>query len=159
MDVLLRQLDPLLPIPRPADSCDAGIDICARNDARVKARGGREVIATGIAIALPEGSVALVTPRSGIAALRGVTVLNAPGVIDPGYRGEIKVVLVNHDPSDDFVIHRGDRIAQLLFLRAEKVLFQRVAELPPSSRGARAFGSSGVGLSDGSGDHGGGSLD
>lgn len=140
--VLVRRLDPDLPLPAYAHPGDAGADLVAAEDVEI-APGERAVVGTGVAIALPDGFVGLVHPRSGLAARLGVTVLNAPGTVDAGYRGEIKVILVNHDPAVAVKISRGDRIAQLVVQRVERVAFQPVDELPDSSRGAGGHGSTG----------------
>ncbi len=141
--VLLRRLDEALPAPGYAHPGDAGADLRAAHDAVLPASGGRASIGTGVAIALPDGHVGFVTPRSGLAARHGVTVLNAPGTVDSGYRGELRVTLLNTDPDEEFVVRRGDRIAQLVVQRVELVRFVEVAELPESVRGEGGFGSTG----------------
>jgi len=141
--VLVRPLDPDLPLPRYAHPGDAGADLYAAEDVEL-APGERALVRTGLAIALPEGFVGLVHPRSGLAARLGVTVLNAPGTIDAGYRGEIKVTLINTDPRETVRLKRGDRIAQLVIQRVEKAAFYEVERLPGSSRGANGFGSTGA---------------
>ncbi|GAA4732466.1 dUTP diphosphatase [Phytohabitans rumicis] len=140
--VPVRRLDPDLPLPAYAHPGDAGADLVAAEDVEI-APGTRALVRTGVAIALPHGYVGLVHPRSGLAARLGVTVLNAPGTVDAGYRGEILVNLVNHDPDTTAKISRGDRIAQLLVQRVERAHFQVVDELPDSSRGAGGHGSTG----------------
>jgi dUTP pyrophosphatase len=140
--VPLRQLDPELPLPAYAHPGDAGADLMAASDVEL-APGGRALVPTGVALALPEGFVGLVHPRSGLAARLGVTVLNAPGTVDAGYRGEILVNLINHDRDTPAKISRGDRIAQLVVQRVERVSFQPVAELPDSPRSAGGHGSTG----------------
>ena len=142
MDVPVRRLDPDLPLPAYAHPGDAGADLVAAEDV-VLAPGERRLVPTGIAIALPDGYVGLVHPRSGLAHRLGVTVLNAPGTVDAGYRGEIKVNLVNHDPAATVKISRGDRIAQLLVQRVERAEFRPVDELPETVRGAGGHGSTG----------------
>lgn len=142
MDVPVRRLDPDLPLPAYAHPGDAGADLVAAEDV-VLAPGERRLVPTGIAIALPDGYVGLVHPRSGLAHRLGVTVLNAPGTVDAGYRGEIKVNLVNHDPVATVKISRGDRIAQLLVQRVERAEFRPVDELPETVRGAGGHGSTG----------------
>src|SRR5690606_20281688 len=122
---------------------DAGADLFAREGATIPAGGGRRLVPTGVAIALPEGWAGFVQPRSGLALRHGVTVLNSPGLIDCGYRDELKVILVNTDPRDDYVVHRGDRIAQLVIRRVAEAAFHVVDELPPSERDTGGFGSSG----------------
>lgn len=140
--VAVRQLDPELPLPAYAHPGDAGADLVAAEDVKI-APGERAVVRTGVAVALPDGFVGLVHPRSGLAARLGVTVLNAPGTVDAGYRGEIMVILVNHDRRDPVRITRGDRIAQLVVQRVERAHFHRVDELPASRRGAGGHGSTG----------------
>jgi dUTP pyrophosphatase len=142
VDVPVRRLDPDLPLPAYAHPGDAGADLVAAEDV-VLAPGERRLVPTGIAIALPDGYVGLVHPRSGLAHRLGVTVLNAPGTVDAGYRGEIKVNLVNHDPVATVKISRGDRIAQLLVQRVERAEFRPVDELPETVRGAGGHGSTG----------------
>jgi len=141
-DVPVRRLDPDLPLPAYAHPGDAGADLVSAEDV-VLAPGERRLVHTGVAVALPDGFVGLVHPRSGLAARLGVTVLNAPGTVDAGYRGEILVNLVNHDPAHTVKISRGDRIAQLLVQRVERVVFLAVDELPDSARGAGGHGSTG----------------
>jgi dUTP pyrophosphatase len=140
--VPVRRLDPDLPLPLYAHPGDAGADLVAAEDVEL-APGARSLVRTGVAIALPPGHVGLVHPRSGLAARLGVTVLNAPGTVDAGYRGEILVNLINHDPAATAKISRGDRIAQLVVQRVERALFHAVDELPDSSRGDGGHGSTG----------------
>jgi dUTP pyrophosphatase len=140
--VLVRQLDPDLPLPSYAHPGDAGADLVAAQDIEL-APGERALVRTGVAIALPEGFVGLVHPRSGLAARLGVTVLNAPGTVDAGYRGEILVNLINHDRTSPVKISRGDRIAQLVVQPVERAAFQAAAELPGSRRGTDGHGSTG----------------
>ncbi|WP_239076774.1 dUTP diphosphatase [Actinocatenispora rupis] len=142
VEVLVRRLDDGLPEPCYAHPGDAGADLVAAEDVEL-APGTRTLVRTGVAIALPDGYVGLVHPRSGLAARLGVTVLNAPGTVDAGYRGEILVNLVNHDPDRPARISRGDRIAQLVVQRVERARFHVVAELPESRRGAGGHGSTG----------------
>ena len=141
--VPLVRLDPDLPLPAYAHAGDAGADLLAREAVVLAAGGGRALVPTGVAVALPEGTAGLVMPRSGLALRHGVTVLNTPGLIDAGYRGELKVLLVNTDPADDYRVERGDRIAQLVVQRVERVELVEVDELPTSSRDAGGFGSTG----------------
>ena len=141
--VALRRLDDGLPVPGYAHPGDAGADLYAARDVELAPGGGRGLVPTGVAVALPEGYVGLVHPRSGLATRLGVTVLNAPGTVDAGYRGEILVNLVNHDPVRPAVISRGDRIAQLVVQRVEHAVFHVVDELPESVRGAGGHGSTG----------------
>jgi dUTP pyrophosphatase len=143
LDVPLRRLDPDLPLPTYAHPGDAGADLVAREGAVLRAAGGRALVPTGMAVALPEGWAGFVQPRSGLAMKHGVTCLNTPGLIDCGYRDELKVLLVNTDPDDDYEIHRGDRIAQLVVQRVEHVVFTVVDELPDTSRSGGGFGSTG----------------
>lgn len=141
-EILVHRLDPDLPIPTRENAGDAGWDLRSRQDVEL-APGERALIPTGIAIALPPGFVALVHPRSGLALRHGFTLVNAPGTIDAGYRGEISVIGANTDPVHAIRIARGDRIAQLLVQRFEPIEFVEVTSLPGSSRGAAGFGSSG----------------
>jgi dUTP pyrophosphatase len=140
--VVLCQLDRDLPVPSYAHHGDAGADLYAAFDVQLPP-GGRALVATGVAVALPDGYVGLVHPRSGLATRLGVTVLNAPGTVDAGYRGEIMVNLINHDPAATAHISRGDRIAQLVVQRVERADFDVVEELPDSSRGSGGHGSTG----------------
>ena len=144
--VPLHQLDPELPVPRYAREGDAGADLVARADALLACRGGRAVVPTGVAVAIPAGYAGLVLPRSGLAVRHGITCLNAPGLVDSGYRGELRVVLVNHDPEHDYVVRRGDRIAQLVLVRVEAAAFALVSEegLGESERGDGGFGHTGT---------------
>ena len=140
--VPIRLLDPDLPPPRYAHPGDAGADLVAAEGVEIPP-GGRALVRTGLAVALPDGYVGLVHPRSGLASRLGVTVLNAPGTVDAGYRGEILVNLINHDPAEPAKIARGDRIAQLVVQRVERAHFHVVDELPDSVRGAGGHGSTG----------------
>lgn len=140
--VPVRLLADDLPVPAYAHPGDAGADLVAAEDVEL-APGARARVRTGIALALPDGFVGLVHPRSGLAAHLGVTVLNAPGTVDAGYRGEIMVILVNHDPAAAVRISRGDRIAQLVIQRVERAAFHVVDELPDTSRGTGGHGSTG----------------
>lgn len=137
----MLKLDRELPAPARAHDDDAGLDLHARHSARL-APGDHITIDTGIAVAIPSGHAGLVLPRSGLASRYGIGIVNAPGLIDPGYRGEIRVVLVNHGRGP-FRVSRGDRIAQLVVVPAPPVEVRRVTTLPDSERGARGFGSSG----------------
>jgi dUTP pyrophosphatase len=143
LDVPVRHLDPDLALPSYAHVGDAGADLLAREDALLHAGGGRALVPTGIALALPDGYAGFVQPRSGLALKHGVTCLNSPGLIDCGYRDELKVILVNTDPEHDYQVHRGDRIAQLVVQRVERVDFRVVDELPDTSRSGGGFGSTG----------------
>lgn len=140
--VLLRRLDEGVPVPGYAHPGDAGADLVTRVDVTL-APGERATVPTGISIALPEGFAAFVHPRSGLAARHGLTVVNAPGTVDAGYRGEIAVTLLNTDSREPVELHRGDRIAQLVVQRVERAAFVEVEALPESVRGAGGFGSSG----------------
>ncbi|MCX6470929.1 dUTP diphosphatase [Williamsia herbipolensis] len=140
--VAFRRLDPSVPPPLRAHDSDAGVDLCSTVDT-VLAPGARELVPTGIAVALPVGTVGLIHPRSGLATRVGLSIVNAPGTVDAGYRGEIKVCLINLDPSEPITIHRGDRIAQLLVQRVELPEFVEVDTLDETSRGTGGHGSSG----------------
>lgn len=142
VDVLITRLDPDVPLPSYAQPGDAGADLVAAADVDL-APGERAMVSTGIAIALPAGYAAFVHPRSGLAAKHGVTVVNAPGTIDAGYRGEVKVILLNTDPARPVSFRRGDRIAQLVVQRVEQATFREVTVLPGSARGEDGFGSTG----------------
>ncbi|WP_343061633.1 dUTP diphosphatase [Nocardioides luti] len=136
------RLDPDLPLPAYAHPGDAGADLLTTVDVTL-APGERAMVPTGIALALPEGYVALVHPRSGLAARHGLSIVNTPGTVDAGYRGEIKVMLINHDPAEPIELRRGDRIAQLVIQRFERAAFIEVGELPDSVRGDGGYGSTG----------------
>lgn len=140
--MLISRLDPDVPLPSYARPDDAGADLVCAQDVEL-APGQRAVVSTGIAIALPAGYAAFVHPRSGLAVRHGVTLVNAPGTIDAGYRGEIKVVLLNTDPARAVSFRRGDRIAQLVVQRVERAAFREVTALPDSARGENGFGSTG----------------
>ncbi|MDP3890409.1 dUTP diphosphatase [Nocardioides sp.] len=142
LEVLLVRLDPDLPPPSYAHPGDAGADLRTTVDV-VLDPGERAMVPTGVALALPPGHVALVHPRSGLAARHGVSIVNTPGTIDAGYRGEIKVLLINHDPVESVKLHRGDRVAQLVIQRFERARFVEVDALPDSVRGAGGYGSTG----------------
>jgi dUTP pyrophosphatase len=145
VNVLITRLDPDLPLPRYAKPGDAGADIVSRIDVML-APGERALVPTGIAIALPVGYVALVHPRSGLAIKHGVTMVNSPGTVDAAYRGELQIILINHDRHEAISFKRGDRIAQLVIQRVEQAEFIEVSELPGSGRGEGGFGSTGVHL-------------
>ena len=138
LDISVKRLDAQLPLPTYAHPGDAGADLVSAIDITL-APGERQAVATGIAISVPFGYVALIHPRSGLALKHGIGMVNAPGTIDAGYRGEIKVLLINHDPSASFAIKRGDRIAQLVIQKVEAATFVEVAELPNSARGRGGF--------------------
>lgn len=143
LDLPVLRLDPDLPLPAYARSGDAGVDLVAREDVTLAPAGGRALVPTGITIALPDGYAGFVQPRSGLAFKHGVTCLNTPGLIDSGYRGELKVCLINHDPIEPFDVKRGERIAQLVIQAVEQVDFVEVEVLDESERGDKGFGSSG----------------
>lgn len=140
--MLLTRLDPGLPVPAYARPGDAGADLHCTVDV-VLAPGERAVVGTGVAVALPAGYAGFVHPRSGLAARAGLSIVNAPGTVDAGYRGEIGVCLVNHDPREEIRLRRGDRIAQLVVQRVAQARFVEVAELPAAERGAGGYGSTG----------------
>jgi dUTP pyrophosphatase len=142
VDVLIKRLDPGLPLPARSHPGDAGVDLVAAAGVDL-APGARAVVPTGIAIALPDGYAAFVHPRSGLAARHGVTIVNAPGTVDAGYRGEIRVTLLNTDPAQAVSFQRGDRIAQLVIQRVASPVFHEVDSLPGSARGENGFGSTG----------------
>ena len=138
----VRRLQPDLPLPAYAHPGDAGADLCAAEDV-VLPPGGRATVGTGLAIAVPEGHAAFVHPRSGLAARHGISVVNAPGTVDAGYRGEVRVVLLNTARHEPFTVRRGDRLAQLVVQPVTRVRFLDMAELPPTPRGEGGFGSTG----------------
>ncbi|TDC95099.1 dUTP diphosphatase [Saccharopolyspora aridisoli] len=140
--VLLTRTDPGVPLPEYAKPGDAGADLVTTRDV-VLEPGERALVGTGVAVALPEGYAGFVHPRSGLAAKTGLSVVNTPGTIDSGYRGEIKVCLINHDRVQPVSLRRGDRIAQLVVQRVERAVFSEVDELPESLRGTGGHGSTG----------------
>jgi len=142
VEIPIRRVDPELPVPGRAHPGDAGVDLRCAEDVQLGPR-DRALVPTGITVAIPAGYAGLVAPRSGLAARLGLGVVNAPGVVDAGYRGEIKVILVNHG-SEPISLQRGERIAQLLVVPVVAVEFVEMAELPPSARGAGGFGSTGT---------------
>ncbi|GLW55853.1 dUTP diphosphatase [Kitasatospora phosalacinea] len=142
VDILIRRLDPEIPLPAYEHPGDAGADLRTTVDAEL-APGERALLPTGISIALPDGYAAFVHPRSGLAVRCGVALVNAPGTVDAGYRGEIKVIVVNLDPKEPVRFKRGDRIAQLVIQQVEKARFHEVGELPGSLRAEGGFGSTG----------------
>ena len=142
LDLPIVRLDPDLPVPSYARAGDAGLDLLAREGAVLAARGGRAVVPTGVAVAIPDGFAGFVLPRSGLALRHGVTVLNAPGLIDAGYRDELRVLLVNTDADSEYEIHRGDRIAQLVVQRVEAARLAEVDVLDGVNRGG-GFGHTG----------------
>ena len=143
LDVAVLRLDPDLPLPDYANPGDAGADLLAREAAMLAPGGGRALVPTGIALAIPPGWAGFVQPRSGLALRHGITCLNTPGLIDSGYRDELRVLLVNLDPSEPYEVQRGDRIAQLVFQQVGEASFRPVDELPASERGTGGFGSTG----------------
>ena len=143
VDVLILRLDDQVPLPEYAHHGDAGVDLTTTIDATLLP-GQRAILPTGIAIALPSGFAAFVHPRSGLAAKVGVSIVNTPGTIDAGYRGEIQVIMINHDLQGTVHFKRGDRVAQLVIQRVETVRFHEVSRLPGSDRGQGGFGSTGV---------------
>ena len=143
VNVHIKLLDPELPAPAYAKPGDAGADLRARIDFELEP-GERALVPTGVAIALPEGYVGLVHPRSGLATKNGITIVNAPGTVDSGYRGELMVTLLNTDKTKSFHVQRGDRIAQLIIQKYEHATFTVVDELDQTERGSSGFGSSGI---------------
>jgi dUTP pyrophosphatase len=142
VQVLITRLDPSVPLPSYAKGGDAGADIATRVDVTLQP-GERALVPTGISIALPDGYVALVHPRSGLAIEHGVTMVNAPGTVDAGYRGELQCIMINHDLKDPITFRKGDRIAQLVIQKVERAEFVEVKDLPGSGRGVGGFGSTG----------------
>ncbi|WP_148612896.1 dUTP diphosphatase [Nocardioides rubriscoriae] len=142
LEIQVVRLDPDLPLPAYAHPGDAGADLLTTVDVTL-APGERALVPTGVAIALPDGFVALVHPRSGLAARHGLSIVNTPGTVDAGYRGEIKVLLVNHDRHEPIELRRGDRVAQLVVQRFERAAFVEVDRLPASARGSGGYGSTG----------------
>ena len=143
MRISIRRLDPGLTLPAAQHDGDAGLDLYAASDVTLEPRGGRALVPTGIAIAIPAGYAGFVQPRSGLALRHGVTVVNTPGLVDAGYRDEIRVLLINHDPVEPFKVSRGDRVAQLVIQRFEPVEWDEVADLDDSERGLGGWGSTG----------------
>lgn len=143
VEIPLVRLDPELPLPAYARPGDAGLDLVAREGAVLKAGGGRALVPTGAAVAIPVGYAGFIQPRSGLAMRHGVTCLNTPGLIDSGYRGELQVLLVNTDAVQDFEVCRGERIAQLVVQRVERAEIRVVDQLPDSDRGAGGWGHTG----------------
>jgi dUTP pyrophosphatase len=143
MEILAKVLHPDAVVPDYANVGDAGCDLVAVEQCTLAPGGGRAQVSTGLSVAIPEGHGGFVLPRSGLAARHGVTCVNAPGLIDPGYRGEVKVALVNLDPHNEYVVHAGDRIAQLVVIPLDTIGFRVVADLPTAERGEGGFGSTG----------------
>ena len=142
VDILIQRLDEYVPMPSYAHPGDAGADLTTTVNL-VLAPGERSMVPTGISLALPDGYVALVHPRSGLAAKCGISIVNAPGTVDAGYRGEVKVMLINLDPAEPVRLARGDRIAQLVIQQVERARFVEVDRLPGSTRGDGGYGSTG----------------
>ena len=142
MKIAVTRLDASLPLPKYAMPGDAGMDLYSSVDVTINP-GERQLVPTGLAIAIPNGFVGLVHPRSGLAIKNGISVVNAPGTIDSGYRGEIKVILINHDLKTPFEVKKGERIAQIVFQKYEEVILEEVEYLPDSARGDGGFGSTG----------------
>ncbi|HZT64307.1 MAG TPA: dUTP diphosphatase [Acidimicrobiales bacterium] len=144
IEVEVVRLDPDVPLPSYARPGDAGADLVAAAEVTLAPGGGRALVPTGLAVAIPDGYAGFVQPRSGLAARHGVTCLNTPGLIDSGYRGQIQVILVNTDPDTPFHVRRGDRIAQLVIQSVEQASFRAVHQLPDSERGEGGFGHTGT---------------
>lgn len=144
LKIALQRIDADIELPAHANVGDAGADLRSTVNLTLAKGGGRALVPTGVAIALPAGYAGFVQPRSGLALKHGVTVLNTPGLIDSGYRGELKVILINTDPESDFTIERGERIAQLVVQKVETLEFEVVESLEESSRGDGGFGSTGT---------------
>ena len=143
MHIRVKRLDPALDFPRQQHADDAGYDLHARESVALAPGGGRAIVATGLAVAIPSGYAGFVLPRSGLALRHGITCLNTPGLIDPLYRGELKVLLVNTDPAEPFTVERGDRVAQLVVQKVELVEWVEVDELDATERDTYGFGSTG----------------
>jgi dUTP pyrophosphatase len=142
LQVAVQRLDLDLPLPATAHNGDAGVDLYARENTMIPAGGGRVLMPTGLAVAIPLGYAGFVVPRSGMALKHGITLVNTPGIIDSGYRGELKVVMINTDPTIDYLVTRGDRVAQLLIQRIETIEWNEVSNLDGEDRGG-GFGHSG----------------
>jgi len=142
-EVLIKRLDPDIPLPSYAKAGDAGADLATRIDFTIKP-GERILVPTGISIALPDGYVALVHPRSGLAVKHGISIVNTPGTVDAGYRGELQIILINLDQNQSISFKKGDRIAQLVIQQVERAKFTEVSQLPGSDRSTGGFGSTGA---------------
>ena len=140
--ILIKRLDPTVPLPSYAKAGDAGADLATRIDFTINP-GERMLVPTGISIALPNGYVALVHPRSGLAIKHGISMVNTPGTVDAGYRGELQVILINHDLTQPVSFKKGDRLAQLVIQKVERADFVEVSDLPGSDRSSGGFGSTG----------------
>ena len=143
-EVPIKLLDSGAVLPTYAHQGDAGADLVAREEVTISPGGGRAVVSTGIAMAIPEGYAGFVLPRSGLALRHGITCLNTPGLIDAGYRDEVRIILINTDPTEPYTVRRGDRIAQLVIQPVERTIFAAVEELSESARGLGGFGSTGT---------------
>ena len=143
-DVPIKLLDPEAVLPAFAHPGDAGADLVAREEVTIAPRGGRAVVGTGIAVAIPDGYAGFVLPRSGLALRHGITCLNTPGLIDSGYRDEVRIILVNTDPIEPYTVQRGDRVAQLVIQPVERTVFTAAEDLSESVRGLGGFGSTGT---------------
>ncbi|MEY2420141.1 MAG: dUTP pyrophosphatase [Acidimicrobiaceae bacterium] len=143
-EVPIKLLDPEAVLPAFAHPGDAGADLVAREEVTIAPGGGRAVVGTGIAMAIPDGYAGFVLPRSGLAVRHGITCLNTPGLIDAGYRDEVRIILVNTDPTEPYTVHVGDRIAQLVIQPIERSIFAAVDDLSESARGLGGFGSTGT---------------
>lgn len=142
LKIPIKQLDPELPLPAPANPGDAGYDLFSRINIVLKPA-ERKIVPTGIMLAIPEGYAGFILPRSGAALKGGLGVVNSPGLIDSGYRGEIAVILINHDPENDFTIKKGDKICQLVIQKVEKIRWEVAEDLTSTKRGEKGFGSTG----------------
>ena len=143
MKLPIKRLDPDLPLPKYAKAGDAGCDLLSAEDITINPGGGRALVPTGLALAIPEGYAGFVQPRSGLALRHGITCLNTPGLIDSGYRDELKVLLVNTDPNEPYEVQRGDRIAQLVIQKIEEAVWEETDQLDETERGLGGFGHSG----------------
>jgi len=143
-EVPIKRLDPEAVLPAFAHPGDAGADLVARDEVTIAPGGGRAVVGTGIAVAIPDGYAGFVLPRSGLALRHGITCLNTPGLIDSGYRDEVRIILVNTDPTEPYTVRRGDRVAQLVIQPVERTVFTAAEELSESVRGLGGFGSTGT---------------
>ncbi|MEY2454503.1 MAG: dUTP pyrophosphatase [Acidimicrobiaceae bacterium] len=143
-EVPIKLLDSSAALPAYAHPGDAGADLVSREEVTLEPGGGRAVVGTGIAVAIPDGYAGFVLPRSGLALRHGITCLNTPGLIDAGYRDEVRIILVNTDPTEPYTVHRGDRVAQLVIQPVERSVFTAVDDLSESARGLGGFGSTGT---------------
>ena len=143
-EVPIKRLDPEAVLPAFAHPGDAGADLVARDEVTIAPGGGRAVVGTGIAVAIPDGYAGFVLPRSGLALRHGITCLNTPGLIDSGYRDEVRIILVNTDPTEPYTVRRGDRVAQLVIQPVERTVFTAAEDLSESVRGLGGFGSTGT---------------